>query len=48
MHKWELIAWDKAYERLRTDTLLKIAKRFSSAVVRHTHELLLANVVEWG
>jgi hypothetical protein len=30
----------------RPDTLLKIAKRFSSAVVRGTHELLLANPEE--
>jgi hypothetical protein len=32
----------------KCDTLLKIASLFSSAVVIVHHELLLANVVEWG
>src|SRR4030095_3652818 len=33
--------WEK-----RSDTLLKIASQFSSAVVRDTHELLLANPLQ--
>jgi hypothetical protein len=30
------------------DTLLKIASRFSSAVVRDTHDLLMAKSFLWG